>query len=620
MKLVPFCIVLLFTVPTAAAQNAVHVPFQAPPDGESFVPDEIIVVFDVGLKHTLEVILATANRVQVNDVSVQSILDELKAERFRRQFPSARPPTPGSSLVDLTGYYKVKLPTHGVDLEEALAAFSAHPGVHHVEKIGIHFIHATPNDTYYDDPPPEFPYDQWHYWGTNGIDADLAWDQEAGDSNVVVAILDSGVRYFHVDLGGPNALWGPDAPQTNGNIWINSGETANDGIDDDGNGFVDDTIGWDFVSSGSGAGVTCLDQDCSGVDNDPDDGDGHGTHVSGTVGAITNNSRSGGGVAGGFSDGTTSGTGNGIKIMTLRIGFHGRLMGVVGGLVRMDWAAEAMNYVSMQVDAGVNITAVNCSWGSSDTGGLGAAVTNLLAHDVMIIHAAGNSNSSSADFLGARDGVLNVAATDSNGAGALFTNHGSWVDLAAPGVDILSTYADPTDSDLSHHYIAVLSGTSMSAPHACGVAALLESFSPSLSGPDKFTLMVTTTTPASDVRDLGSGILNAKNAIDGVNQVGIGHDFKQPPIGVSIRVHPNPMRLGTRIVIDSPDGGSAAVSIVDLNGRLVQGLESRFLGQGSNELRWDGRDSRGRLVGEGIYFLIIRTGGVVAAHKIVVLR
>ncbi|MHA1974399.1 MAG: PKD domain-containing protein [Candidatus Hodarchaeales archaeon] len=370
---------------------------------------------------------------------------------------------------------------------------------------------ATPNDTYYQGyPNPDFPYDQWHYWDTKSIDADQAWDSNAGDATVVVGILDSGTRYFHLDLGGNSDLWGPDNPFAGGNIFINPGEIPGDGIDNDGNGYIDDVIGYDFVeSTNQYAGVTCIDQDCGGKDNDPDDGNGHGTHTSGTVGAITNNDLLVAGVAGGFSDGTRSGTGNGVKIVPCRMGFHAKYRGMTTGIVDMAAAAEAMYYMADLVDAGNNVAAINCSWGSSNSGGLEAAADFLLSRDVIIVVAAGNSNSTSSSYLGGRGDCLDVAATDQAGDGASFTNYGSWVDVAAPGVDILSTYSNPDDPDLTAHYISIMSGTSMSAPHVVGIAALLESCNPGLSGPDKFNLIVNNTIPYNDTRDLGSGIANA---------------------------------------------------------------------------------------------------------------
>ena len=507
------CALLVVTAGFAHADNVLRVPLQTLPGQIGWVEDEFIVEFTPAVAHQM-IVTKQTGRPEVNIASVQNRIEQYGVQGFRRQFPTAKPMAAGAVRPDLTGYYKVKL-LPGVDLETAMAAFATDPNVDHVEKIGVHTMYATPNDPYYQGSPnPSFNYDQWHYWDTHSIHADQAWDANAGDATVVVGILDSGTRYFHVDIGGNSAPWGPDNPFSGGNVFINSGETPGNGVDDDGNGYVDDVIGWDFVSSAGGGGVSCLDQDCGTADNDPDDGDGHGTHVSGTVAAITNNNILVAGVAGGYSDGTTSGVGNGVKLLPCRIGYHARYHGVTTGIVRMDWAAEAMNYVADMVDAGVNVAAINCSWGSSNSGGLGAAVDNLLAHDVVICVAAGNSNSSNPDYLGSRGDCMDVAATDKNGNGASFTNYGSWVDVAAPGVEILSTFRNPDDPDPTANYIAVLDGTSMSSPHVAGIVGLLESCNPSLTAQDKMNLIINNTDPYSDSRDLGSGIANAKKAFD----------------------------------------------------------------------------------------------------------
>jgi len=491
-----------------SAQTPIYRPFEPPPGFVGYAEDELVVVLRPAARMNLVVDRGAAGALRVNLAELQQTIERAGADGFMRQFPTAKPQAEGSRHPDLTGYYLVHLGS-GADLDRAVALFEADPNVERVEKIGLHAVSATPNDTYYQNPPPSFPYDQWHYWETYGIDADLAWDLQTGDPDVVVGILDSGVRYFHTDIGGNSAPWDPSAPFSGGNAWINPAETPGNGIDDDGNGFVDDTVGWDFVVSAS----YCIDGDCSTADNNPDDYNGHGTHVAGTVAAITNNARAVAGIAGGFSDGTTSGTGNGAKVLPLRIGWHARYLGKTTGLISMAYAAQAMNYVADLVDAGVNVAAVNCSWGSSNTGGIDAAVNALLARGVMVVHAAGNDNSSSADYLGNKAGVMNVAATDTAGAGADFTNYGSWVDVAAPGVDVMSTFRSPDDSDPTHNYVAAMSGTSMSAPHICGIAALLESCSPDLTGQEKFDLIVNNTMPYSDARYLGSGIANAYLAL-----------------------------------------------------------------------------------------------------------
>lgn len=487
--------------PAIGAANAVR-----------FVDDEFIVVLSADSRIGTTAMEDANGRPSVNLPALQRLIDAEGAVRFARQFPMAAPEPAGSRFEDLTGHYKVRLGGNA-DLDAAMAAFAASPHVDHVEKIGIHPLYGcasgtpqSPNDTYFDNPPQQFPFPQWDLWDSAGIDADLTWSVETGDASVVVVAMDTGVRYFHFDLGGPNPP-GPADGSTNGNVWVNAGEIPGNSIDDDGNGRVDDVVGWDFVTGNPSLCDSGGGEDCNVEDNDPRDFNGHGTHTAGTMAAITNNAAGVAGVAGGFGDGTSGSAGNGCKVMCLRIGWQD----ILGrGFVRMDYAAEAMNYVATMKNNGVNIAAVNCSWGSSNSGGIDAAVNNVLAADVMIVHAAGNAGTNSADYLGNKAGVLNVAATDQSGVKAGFSNFGSWVDIAAPGVDIISTwhqYDDPGPD-----YVAVLDGTSMAAPHAAAVAALLESCNPALSGPDKFALMVDNTCTAGSP-DIG-GILNAKLALD----------------------------------------------------------------------------------------------------------
>jgi len=521
-------VVTLFASTTAFSEGDYALEPKKHMDVPSFlgyVPDRFIVVLndDVTIDHRKDarVPVALSALVGFDELVAQFSVSRIKPQFSRSDRGAVAATAEGR---ELARYYKVQFDSG--TLEEAMAAYEAHPMVEHVEPIGIHTMYATPNDPYYQDSPnPDFPYDQWHYWDTYGIAADQAWDANAGDATVVVGILDSGTRYYHLDLGGNSPQWGPDAPFADGNIFINPGETPGDGIDNDGNGYIDDVIGWDFVETTGGIALSCIDEDCGTADNDPDDGDGHGTHVGGTVAAITNNARQVAGVAGGFSDGTTSGVGNGVEILPCRIGYRAKYRGQIVGVVHMDYAAEAMYYVAGLVDAGRNVAAINCSWGSSNSGGLGGAVDYLLTKDVVIVVATGNSGSSSPDYLGSRGDCLDVAATDVNGAGPSWTNYGSWVDVAAPGVDILSTYANPDDPDKTHHYIAVIDGTSMSAPHVAGIAGLLESCDPTLTALQKFSLIVNNTIPYNDSRDLGSGIANAKLALDAAGCTG-----ETPPV------------------------------------------------------------------------------------------
>jgi len=491
-------------------------------DPELFIADEFVVVLTREARSQIQVTRDQNDKPATNLTSLQARMTAARATEFAREFPTAKSYPVGHKFPDLTGHYIVKIES-GADLKTAMDEFRADPNVEHVEKIGVHPVYTSPNDSF-------FVGSQWNMKPPYGINGPPAWKIENGNPSVIIAIMDTGVRYFHNDLGGNNAPWGPGNPQTNGNIFVNTREIPGNGIDDDGNGFVDDTIGYDFLASSTVSGCTCVDLDCTTADNDPDDYNGHGTHVAGIAAAMTNNARGVAGTAGGFGTGVVGSPGDGARIMPLRIGWQANCTGSgIVGLVSMAAAAQAMNYVATMVDNGVNITAVNCSWGSSDTGGFGVALAAAQARDVMIVHAAGNGGSSTPDFLGSQSSVVNVAATQSNGTGYTSTNFGPWVDIAAPGVNITSTVRNSADPNPNNNYYASYTGTSMAAPHVCGVAALLESCRPDLTAQDKIEIMQQTAIPYIDARDLGDGILNAYNAVQEACLVNV--KFDQPLSG-----------------------------------------------------------------------------------------
>ena len=279
-----------------------------------------------------------------------------------------------------------------------------------------------------------------HNTGQSGgrIDADIdapeAWDITRGNGSVVVGVIDSGVDYNHPDLAGA--------------IWSNPGEIAGDGIDNDGNGYVDDVRGWNFHSN----------------NNNPMDDNNHGTHVAGTIAAVGNN---GIGVAGVAN----------AKILPLK--FLG-----ADNTGSTSNAISAINYATkLRRDHGINIRVTNNSWGG---GGASTALQNaIIAHrdaGIMFVAAAGNGGS---DSIGDNNdstpywpsnynysNVIAVAATDRHDNLASFSNFGpSTVHLGAPGASIYST--------LRSGSYGTMSGTSMAAPHVAGVVALAWSLMPS---------------------------------------------------------------------------------------------------------------------------------------------
>ncbi len=281
-----------------------------------------------------------------------------------------------------------------------------------------------------------------------------AWDFTTGRAEVVIAVLDTGVDAAHPDLAG--------------GLWTNPGEIPDNGLDDDGNGFVDDVHGWDFADN----------------DNDPADDHSHGTHVAGIAAARINNAVGIAGMAGGAA------------IMPLDV-FRGGI-GAYADLI------QAIVYAA---DNGAHV--INMSLGApSYSRGEEAAVEYAWARDVVVVAAAGNNASNALFYPAAHAHVIGVAATTAADARASFSNYGPFVAVSAPGVSIYSTLPGA-------HY-GYLSGTSMASPHVAGLAALIRSLNPTLRNDEVRALIEST---ADDLgapgRDdyYGFGRINAARAL-----------------------------------------------------------------------------------------------------------
>lgn len=378
-----------------------------------------------------------------------------------------------------------------LNLENVLEKLNNDPSIEYAEPNYIVSISSTfPND-------PNFS----KLWGldnsgqTGGtadadIDAAEAWDVQTGSDGVVIAVIDTGVDYNHPDLAV--------------NIWNNSGEIAANGIDDDGNGFVDDVRGWDFANN----------------DNNPFDDNNHGTHVAGTIGAVGNN---GTGIAG---------VNWRVKIMPIKF-----LSG--GGSGTTANAIKAINYATRM---GAHIT--NNSWGGGGySQGLRDAISAANGAGILFVAAAGNNESDNDSYPNYPSGydlpnVIAVAATDHNDQLAYFSNYGAAsVDLGAPGVNIYST--------IPNNRYASYSGTSMAAPHVAGAAGIIKAQHPELlsSGIKSRLLGGVDILSSLAGKVLSGGRLNIKNSI--------ASSSNMPPVANA-----------------GPDRGALVDQILDFDGSL----------------------------------------------------
>ena len=320
----------------------------------------------------------------------------------------------------------------------------------------------------------------WRLYGLNNygqsggttdadIDAPEAWEITTGSRDVVIGVIDSGVDINHPDLAA--------------NIWVNPGETPNNGIDDDGNGFIDDVNGWDFYDD----------------DNTPNDGNGHGTHVAGTIGAVGNNNS---GIAGVNWE---------ISLLPLRF------LGNDGSGWTSD-AVAAVNYATMlKRDFGINVVATNNSWGGGGySRTLDRAIEAANDQGIMFVAAAGNegnNNDTNPRYPTNYDApnVISVAALNRNDNLASFSNYGAaTVDIGAPGVSIYST--------LPGNSYGSFSGTSMAAPHVAGVVGLLNAAKPGISVTEVSSAILGTvdSLQSLDGKTVSGGRVNAAAALTSI--------------------------------------------------------------------------------------------------------
>jgi subtilisin family serine protease len=339
-------------------------------DKPNYVPGEVLVMFKTG----------TAS---VNSASLNRTLGAIKVKNLGR-----------------TGVQQLKI-RPGLSVEKSITEYQNQPEVEFAQPNYIYHLEATtPNDPGYSSLWGLHNTGQSVNGTTGAADADIdapeAWDITTGSSSVIVAVLDSGVDYNHPDISG--------------NIWRNAREIASNGTDDDGNGYIDDIRGWDFVDN----------------DNAPMDSNQHGTHVAGTIGAIGNNGIGITGVAW-----TT-------KIMPVRV------MDSLGSGTTAD-IASGIDYAVANGARIINMS-VGGAPGDATDPAIMAAIGDANSAGVLLVVAAGNDTNNNdaagkhvypSDYTNAN--IVSVAATTQNDALASFSNYGAVsVDVGAPGTNIYS--------------------------------------------------------------------------------------------------------------------------------------------------------------------------------------
>jgi serine protease len=429
MKTIFFVLIWLVGVQVWAQKTKTVFKMPANVTSSDYSHGRVLVKVKKEYKDAVAQLSGSTSGGQIKSVPFKSV-SRVVNEKLAKQGLAMRGPVSRQPSVDISLYYEIAL-NRGQNVEGFINDLYATGYFEIVEPCYAYRTNLTPND----------PDISSQYYLTN-IKAFQAWDiTTQGDTTITIAIVDTGARLTHPDLK-------PD-------LYRNWKEYPPNGIDDDGNGFIDDYQGWDFI----GADTLNLDNPNFIGDNDPTVHEGgeisHGTWVGGCASARANN---GVGIAG--------------------VGYQTKLMftkHTADNQLTTDGSIYD-GYDGILYAANQGIKIISLSWGGSFQSQIIQDFINHVTVDLgcLIVAAAGNGSSSLPTYPGAYDHVLSVAATDQNDKKASFSSYGNTVDIAAPGVGIFTT---GFDSDYES-----VDGTSFSTPITAGAAALVWSQNPTFTG------------------------------------------------------------------------------------------------------------------------------------------
>ncbi|MEP7265414.1 MAG: S8 family serine peptidase, partial [Bacteroidota bacterium] len=493
-----------------------------------------------------------------------SIIGNRKIDFITKYFHAEKVKQQSTGRKNKQHIYIIKFP-EGTDIQKVINEYYSTNEIEYAEpdyigsEGGVQGI--TPNDQYYTR--------QWSLKNDGSFSlspavtgADIAmedaWSIEQGDSNIVVGIIDSGSKLDHPEFGG--------------RIWNNNDEIPNNGIDDDANGFIDDMQGWDFVNT----------------DNDPTDDEGHGSNVSGIIGANGNN-----------ADGYAGVDWN-CKLMILK-GIDNTGSGFYS------WWTDAIYYA---VDNGARV--INMSLGGSSTSTtMQNAINYATLNNVVVVVCMMNTNSGVTYYPAGFPGVIAVGSTNANDvrthpffwSASSGSNYGNHISVVAPG-----NYIYGLDHQSNTNYNYYWGGTSQATPHVTALAALLLAQDNTRTAAQIKSIIESTAedmvgdqtedTPGWD-QYYGYGRINAHAALSASTNI-TSADVQNK----NFLVYPNPSSQNFTVVVPSD---SRQIEIFNSLGKLIQ--EKNTEGQTTQHFQ---------LSDDGIYFIQITTDKEILNSKLIV--